>query len=108
MKKSKKQTLVVLTWLSVVLCGCPGGLLLVMGLVNMVSALGGMPFPTIIFGNQDPGLFQGGWMLCLSGLLLLVPIVLMIILVINRPKKIEVQPIKPTGASKDDPIPPTG
>jgi hypothetical protein len=108
MNKSKKQNLIVVTWLSVILCGCPGGLLLLMGLVNMVSALGGMPFPATIFGNQDPGLLRGGWMLCLSGLLLLVPIVLVIISVINRPKKTEIQPIEPTGASKDDPLPPTG
>jgi hypothetical protein len=108
MNKSKKQNLIVVTWLSVVLCGCPGGLFLLMGLVNIVSAVGGMPFPAIIFGNQDPGFLIGGWMLCLSGLLLLVPIVLVVIAVINRPKKSEIQTIEPTGASKDDPLPPTG
>jgi hypothetical protein len=108
MKKSKKQTLLVLTWLSLILCGCPGGFLLLIGMVNMLSALGGMPFPAILFGNQDPGLLRGGWMLCLSGLLLLVPIVLVFISLINRPKKAEVQSIEPTGVSKDDPIPPTG
>ena len=108
MKKSKKQTLMVLTWLSVVLCGCPGGFLLVMGLVNVISALGGMPFPSDLFGNNDPGFFLGGGLVCLSSLLLLVPIVLIAISLINRPKKTEVQPIEPTGASKDDPIPPTG
>jgi hypothetical protein len=107
MKKSKKHTLIILTWISVILCGCPGGVLLLLGLVNMVSALGGMAFPAIIIGNQDPGYLQGGWMLCLSGMLLLIPIVLLIISAVNRPKKIEVQPIEPTGASKDDPIPPT-
>jgi hypothetical protein len=108
MKKSKKQTLVVLTWLSVILCGCPGGYLLVMGLMSIVSALGGMPFPSELFGNLDPGFFWGVGLVCMSGLLFLVPIVLVAISMINRPKKIEVQPIEPTGASKDDPIPPTG
>ena len=108
MKKSKKQTLIVLTWLSVILCGCPGILLLIVGLVGIVSALGGMPIPSDLFGDYNPGFFQGGGLVCLSGLLLLVPIVLAAISVINRPKKTEVKPIEPTGASKDDPIPPPG
>ncbi|MBW6466373.1 MAG: hypothetical protein K0B06_07720 [Brevefilum sp.] len=108
MKKSKKQTLIVLTWLSVILCGCPGGVLLMMGLVSMVSVVGGLPLPAIFFGNQDPGFLRGGWLLCLSAPLLLVPIVLVVVSVINRPKKVEIQPIEPTGASTDDPIPPTG
>ena len=108
MKKSKKQTLVVLTWLSLILCGCPGGYLMVMGLVSVGSALSGMPFPSELFGNYDLGVFWGVSLVCLSGALLLVPIVLIVISMINRQKKVEVQPIEPTGASKDDPIPPTG
>jgi hypothetical protein len=107
MKKSKKQTLVALTWLSAILCGCPGGYFLVIGLMSVVSALGGTPFPSELLGNYDLGFFLGVGLVCLSGFLLLVPIVLLTILVINRSKKTEVQPIEPTGASKDEPIPPT-
>jgi hypothetical protein len=108
MMKLKKQTLVVLTWLSVILCGCPGGYFLVMGLMSVVSALSGMPFPSELLGDYDLGFFWGVGLVCLSGLLLLVPIVLVVVSVVNRPKKVEIQPIEPTGASKDDPIPPTG
>jgi hypothetical protein len=108
MKKTKKQTLVLLTWLSVILCGCPGGFVLVMGLMSVVSALGGMPFPGEILGNYDPGFLLGVGLVCLSGTLLLVPIILVVITVTQRPKQIEIQSIEPTGASKDEPIPPTG
>ena len=81
---------------------------MVMGLMSVVSVLGGMPFPSEFLGNFDPGVFWGVGLVCLSGTLLLVPIVLIVLTVTKRPKQIEVQPIEPTGASKDDPIPPTG
>jgi hypothetical protein len=46
-------------------------------------------------------------MLCLGGVLILVPLILAIIGVVMRDKKEKLEELKPTGASKDDPIPPT-
>jgi len=42
-----------------------------------------------------------------SGLLILVPFVLVIIAVIKRTQKEKLEELEPTGASKDDPLPPT-
>ena len=107
MKKDKKKTIMIVALVSIVLCGCPGCYFLVEGLFNFYDVLNN------IQGFESPYLFlvdsftQSGWMLCLSGILILVPIILVIIALVVRSKKEALEKLEPTGASKDDPLPPT-
>jgi len=51
------------------------------------------------------GFRQGGWLICLGGVLILVPIIFGIIALVKNTKEEKIEPLEPTGASKDDPIP---
>jgi len=48
---------------------------------------------------------QGGWLICLGGVLILVPIIFGIIALVKNTKEEKIEPLEPTGASKDDQIP---
>ena len=53
------------------------------------------------------GFKQGGWLVCVSGLLILVPIILVILAVVKHTKKEDLEEREPTCVSKEDPLPPT-
>jgi hypothetical protein len=52
-------------------------------------------------------LVLNGGLICVSILLIFIPIILFFIWLLNRKPKDSIDLLKPTGASKDDPIPPT-
>lgn len=107
MKKVNKKTIMIIALVSVFLCGCPGCYLLTSGLTNFISSIGEIQSSEDIWSGVVTGLSQGGWMVCASGVLILVPFVLVIIAVIKRTQKEELEVLEPTGVSKEDPLPPT-
>jgi len=95
----------LLTGISVFLCGCPGAALLLSGVANLIEALGRMTNLGEFFTNFTISHLRGGWMVCLSSLLLLVPLSLVVFLLVKRDKGTLLTSLEPTGASQDDPIP---
>jgi hypothetical protein len=107
MEKDKNKTIMIIALISIVICGCPGCILLFPGVTSMVDAAGHIDTFQDLLTDFGDGFVQGGWMLCLGGVLILVPFILAIIAVVKRDKGNELEELKPTGVSKDDPIPPT-
>lgn len=107
MKNTKRnKTFSILALISIVLCACPGCLLLFLSIGDWVGTLSSIQTVEDLIVNIGSVFFRTGWMLCLSGFLLLIPIVLIVMMVVNHNKEPELEHLKPTGASKDDPIPP--
>jgi hypothetical protein len=106
MKKDTNKTVMVIALISVLLCGCPGCALLFPGFSSITGALGQIDSFEALVDDLVNGFINGGWMVCLGGLLVLVPFVLVIIAVVKRTGKEELEDLEPTGVSKDDPIPP--
>lgn len=105
-KKDGKKTIMILALISVVLCGLPGCFLLVPGMGNFFGALESIQNSGDLLGGLGTGILQGGWLICLGSLLILIPIILVIIATIKPGKKDVLEDLVPTGVSKDDPIPP--
>ncbi len=103
----KNKTIMIIALISIVLCGCPGCALLIPGINAFSGAIGGIQSGGDLLDDLADGFLNGGWMVCLSGLLVLVPFVLVIIAVVKRGRGKKVADLEPTGVSKDDPIPPT-
>lgn len=107
MKETKNKAIMVMTVISIILCGCPGSILLWMGATSMVDAVGRVASFSDLLINFDLSYLRGGWMICLSGILLIIPIALVMIILIQRKKKNPLTDLEPTGVSQEDPIPPT-
>ncbi|MDY6867075.1 MAG: hypothetical protein SVT56_04100 [Chloroflexota bacterium] len=107
MGKDKNKTIMIIALIFIFACGCPGCILLIPGVTSLMNAVGSIDTYGDFFADLGNGLAQGGWMLCLGGVLILVPLILAIIGVVMCDKKEKLEELKPTGASKDDPIPPT-
>jgi len=108
MKKKKQKTLMIIALVSIFVCGCPGCFTLIQGFSYFPAAIGTIQSFEDFMANLGAGFLNGGWMLCPSGFLILIPFILVIIAVVQRSKKDEtLEEIEPTGASEDDPIPPT-
>ncbi len=106
MKKDKKKTIMIIALVSILICGCPGCFLTLPGINSFMAAVGSIESFEDLLADLGEGFLQGGWMLFLGGLLVLVPFVLVIIAVLIRSKDQDLEKLEPTGASKDDPIPP--
>jgi len=108
MKKNRQKTLMIIALVSIFVCGCPGCLLLFEGLGDFLPAIGAINSFEDPMQDLASGFINGGWMVCLSGVFILVPFILVIIAVVKRAATgDEIEEIEPTGVSKDDPIPPT-
>lgn len=107
MNKSNNRTILVLTIISIILCGCPGLAFLLMGLGSMADTAARLDSFSRILTDFNVSYLSGVWMVCLSGFLLLVPIVMVILVFVQRGKKTPVTTLEPTGVSTEDPIPPT-
>lgn len=108
MKKKRQKTWMIIALVSIFVCGCPGCLMLFEGFRYFPAALGTSNAFEDVARDLAAGFVNGGWMVCLSGFLILVPFILVIITVIQRSsKKDEIEELPPTGASEGDPIPPT-
>jgi hypothetical protein len=108
MKKKRQKTLMIIALVSIFVCGCPGCLALFEGLRYFPPAVGTSSSFEDVARGLGAGFMNGGWMVCLSGLLILVPFILVLSAVIQRAGKADdIEELPPTGASQDDPIPPT-
>ena len=107
MKKDKKKTIMILALVSILICGCPGCFLILPGINSFMAAVNSIESFEDLLADLGEGFLQGGWMLFLGGILVLVPFVLVIIAVLIRSKDQDLEKLEPTGVSKDDPIPPT-
>jgi len=106
-KKDSKKTIMIIALVSIFICGCPGCYFLVNGLSYFKNSVGEIQNFGDLWIDLTYGLRQGGWLVCLSGLLIQVPIILVIIAVVKRTKKEDLEKLEPTGVSKEDPLPPT-
>lgn len=106
MKMDKNKTLMTLAMVSIVLCACPGCLLLIPGTTALADSLGDVQDFGDLLDNVWLGLSMGGWMICVGGLLILVPFILVSIALMTKNKPDEITPIEPTRVSEMDPIPP--
>ncbi|MFH1446490.1 MAG: hypothetical protein ABIG43_03655 [Chloroflexota bacterium] len=104
-KIDTKKALLIAALVTVFICGCPGCSLISSGTSAVIDVLS--------MAGSDPSLWldaifnsvlQGGWMVCLGGLIIFIPLILLVIgLVLEKKKKIS----KVSGVSGNDPIPPT-
>jgi hypothetical protein len=108
MKKDGKKTIMIIALISIFICGCPGIYFLLQGSKSFLTSVGTISSIEDLLYDMGVGFINGGWQVCLSGLLILIPFILMFIAVLSRKKKkAEVVKAEPSGVSKDDPIPPT-
>ena len=105
-KKDSKKTIMIVALVSIFICGCPGCYFLIEGLFSFYDSVNNIQeFENTWMALVD-SISQGGWMVCLSGLLIIVPFILVIIALVNRSKKEGLEKLEPTGVSKEDPLPP--
>ncbi len=108
MKKKRQKTLMIIALLSIFVCGCPGCFTLIQGFTYFSASIGTVQSIEDLLPDLGVGFLNGGWMVCLSGFLILLPFVLVIIAVVQRSKKDQdLEELAPNGVSQDDPIPPT-
>ena len=107
MDKNSNKTILVIALISIFLCGCPGLVLFFPGVSALVDALGQVDFYGSVLDAIGNGFLNGGFLVCLAGLLIPVPIVLLIVVLVQRSGKKGLEKIEPTGVSKDEPLPPT-
>ncbi len=107
MKKDNNKTIMIIALISILIFGCPGCLLFIPGVKSLIEATRSIDSFEDLLSDLGYGFLTGGWMLCLGGVLILIPFVLAIIAVLKQGKKNKLEKLEPTGASKDDPIPPT-
>ena len=108
MKKDGKKTIMIIALISIFICGCPGIFFLLQGSKYFLASVGTISSVEDLLSDLGAGFVNGGWQVCLSGLLILIPFILMFIAVLSRrKKKDEVVKVEPLGVSEEDPIPPT-
>lgn len=106
MSKKAKRTIMILALVSILLCACPGCLLIVVGGDFYSKSIGTIQKFWDIFSDIGYGLGQGGWLIFPGFLLLLVPFILGIIALTKKVKEPPLEPMTPTGKSQDEPLPP--
>ena len=95
---NNRNTGLIATIASAVLCGCPGLFLCIFG---AVTATGNMPYTTEFNGVSDSGVMPvtyGYGMLCVSLLLILIPVVIGVVTLRKKPA-----PVVPVN---NEPLPP--
>ena len=107
MKIEGNKTIMGVALVSILLCACPGCLLLVPGTVVLVGSLGDVQNFNDLANAVWTGLTRGGWIVCAGGFLILIPFILASIAVLKKDDIDEIEPLEPTGISEQDPIPPT-
>ena len=105
MSRKNSRTLLIILLISIFICACPGLALIIPGIDALVGVL-----QTSGTGAQEAftwNLVQSGGAICLSIVLILIPVVLLLVWVLTRKSKDPYEQKEPTGASADDPLPPT-
>ncbi len=107
MNKDSNKTIMVIALISIFLCGCPGVGLFIPGVNALVNAFLNADINGTAWDAFGSGLLDGGYMICLAGLLIPIPIILLIVALVRKSKKKALEKLEPTGVSKDEPLPPT-
>lgn len=110
MDKEKNRIWIFLAWLTVILCGCITFTSFGLGIWQTVASVSRLPTFSDYDMSYQTDLFGAVGLLCMSGVGMLILVILLIIMLKTRNKKEQIKPIaslEPTGASEDDPIPPT-
>ncbi|MBG0770259.1 MAG: hypothetical protein H0S82_01045 [Anaerolineaceae bacterium] len=105
MTSKNRKALLIVMLISIFTCACPGMALLIPGVQALVGVLqsGGA-------GGQEEytwSLVLSGGVILLAILAIIIPIVLLLIWLLTRTPKDPYDQREPTGASGDDPLPPT-
>jgi len=106
LKNKSNKTIAILAVISIFLCACPGCAFLVPGLGFYLESFGNIQDVGGYFTYLSYGFRQGGWLICLGGFLIMVAFILAIIALAKGSTGTLLETLEPTGASKDDPIPP--
>lgn len=105
MTEKNRKTLLIVMLVSIFTCACPGGALMIPGIQALVA---------VLQSSGAGGGQEATWNLVLSGgaiilavLAIFIPIILFFIWLLTRAPKNPYDQREPTGASADDPLPPT-
>ena len=104
--QKQKKTLLIITLVSIVLCGCPACFLIIPGLRALTDAIDRVYSYATFLPEIGHGFLEGGWMLCLGSFMLIVPATLLIVQLFKPKKKPEIEKLEPKGISSEDEIPP--
>ena len=105
MTKKNRKTLLIILIISIFICACPGVALLIPGVDVLIGAL-----QTGSAGDQADyiwNLVLSGGVVALALLAIVVPFILFLVWLFVRKSKDPYDQREPTGASADDPLPPT-
>ena len=105
MTKKNRKTLLIILIISIFICACPGVALLIPGVDALIGAL-----QTGSAGDQADyiwNLVLSGGVVALALLAIVVPFILFLVWLFVRKSKDPYDQREPTGASADDPLPPT-
>ena len=97
---NNRNTSLIATIASAVLCGCPGLFLCIFGIV---TAAGSMPYTTEFNGVTNNGTMPASYgvvMLCASLFLILIPVIIGVVTLRKKPEAAPVSPIH------NEPLPP--
>ena len=92
---NNKNTGMIATVATVLLCGCPGLLLCIFG---AVTATGRMPYNTEVNGVSNSGMLPAGagvGMLCFALILILIPVLVGFFTLRRKPEAVQPQDIPP-------------
>ena len=91
-----RNTSIILTVVTALLCGCPGLLFCIIG---VVTAAGLMPYTATLNGVTDQGVLPSSYgigMLCLSLILIAIPVVIGVVTLRKKPAPVvDNEPIPP-------------
>lgn len=105
MSKNNSRTLLIILLVSIFICACPGLALIIPGIDALIGVV-----QTSGTGTQEEftwDLVQSGGAICLSMVLIFIPVILLLVWLLTRKSKDPYDQKEPTGASSDDPLPPT-
>jgi hypothetical protein len=98
----KKKVLLIISIITIFLCGCPGIGLIIDGSLRLGKSFVGRIQEPAMWGQAlAEGMGNLGFLACIGGGAVLVPIILLIVWFMVRKQK-----PKPSGVSGADPIPP--
>ena len=105
MSRKTSRTLLIVILVSIFLCACPGLALLIPGIDALANVV--VMDPAVNQSDYASQLVVSGGLICLSAVLIFIPIILLLIWLVTRKSKKPYDPLEPTGASSGDPLPPT-
>ena len=106
MKPKRNKTMMIIALVSIFACGGPGCFLFYAGFRQLASALGAVSSFEDLLQETLTGFANGGWLVCPSVIVILIPVLLVLIALLGKGKKEKLEGLDPTGISQEDPLPP--